>query len=340
MFPMSLKSRFAAAAMAVGAVAFAGLESATGQDAPTTRRLRAAPQWNLLLSEILALKEAHPDQAGRLQQAADLASFPSLTVSLDLVDVVSVSSLVGKAVHAPTWPQSLTDAFAGVAEALGVITEGVLGDFEQEIATFLAANPDRNVSKQRKALDAARSIVGKAAEAASASRKAYLLRKAVDKVRAAKLFPFVVKPPKGKCPDALAKGAYAYGPWAVFDFDDQTVDPYYFEANWGSARISPPRLGFPESLAIDFGYCDGRDKSIVGFECDIQSPDVGTFPLANNVGAFHRGPGFGINMTQQSSITITVLNREDGIVAGTFTFVATNGAGQGQGEFVVRIVPQ
>ena len=322
----------------IGIVATALVAPAAGEVAET-RRLRANPQWNELRTQILAAASVAPSQAGRLQQAADLASVANPSVEGDLFDVVQVNGIVGKAIHAPLWPQPLTDAFAGVADALGVITEGLLSDFQEEIDTFLAANPGTNVSRQTKALDAAHGIVAKAAEQKSAARRAIFLRKAIDKVRTQKLFPYVAKPPKGKCPPRLDKGESAFGPWALYDFDSMFVEPAYFEANWGSAKLIAARPGFPEVLSIDFGYCDGRNKALTGFQADLPNPATGTFSLGNNVGGFQRGPGFTITMTAGSTITITALNREDGIVAGTFNFSASNGAGQGTGEFVLRIDP-
>lgn len=310
-----------------------------------TRRLRAVVEWEALYQEIRALQTANPARAAILERAAAVAIVANPLVDGDLKDLLSVNGLVNKAVHSPTQPQSLRDAFATLTTALGGIASGVLDDFEDEIDTFASVNPDRSVAKQRAALAKARGIVSKALEkpAAQFAQQAIQFRKALDVVRSAKLFPYVARGRKGDCVGgsriALDKGEYAFGPWAIYDFDSQSIQGTWFEANWGNARVQRNAQDVPTMLSLNFGYCDGRNTSISNLQFNIQDPAPGTFQVANSVGAFQRGPGFASPLTSGSSLTITALNLEDGIVAGTFTFQANNGAGQGSGEFVLRIDP-
>lgn len=323
-------------------VAFAAPSPA---ELPVTRRLRAVNEWNTVYLEILALAEANPTRAGKLERPATLSLVANPLVDGDLQDLVTINGLVNKAVHAPTQPQSVRDAFSALAIALGALTTGTLDDFEEEIETFVSVNPDRNVTKQRKALEKARGIVAKALErpATQYAQQAIQFRKALDAVRSAKLFPYVAKARKGDCVGGsripLDKGEFAYGPWAIYDFDSQSVEGTWFEANWGSAQVRTNDQGEPTLLSLNFGYCDGRNTSISNLQFSIQNPDVGTFGVGGNVGAFQRGPGFASPLTSNSSLTITAFNLEDGFVAGRFNFVSNNGAGQGSGDFVMRIDP-
>ncbi len=325
----------AAALIALAAPAPAGL--------PVTRRLRAVNEWNAVYLEIQALAEANPARAGKLERPAALSLVANPLVDGDLQDLVTINGLVGKAVNAPTQPQSVRDAFSALALALGGITSGVLDDFEEEIDTFASVNPDRNVTKQRKALEKARGIVAKALErpATQYAQQAIQFGKALAAVRSAKLFPYVAKARKGDCVGGsripLDKGEFAYGPWAIFDFDSQSVEGTWFEANWGNATVRTNDQGVPTLLSLNFGYCDGRNTSISNLQVNLQNPGVGTFGLGSNVGAFQRGPGFASPLTSNSSLTITALNLEDGFVAGRFSFQSNNGAGQGSGDFVIRI---
>ena len=306
-----------------------------------TRRLRAVVEWDDLYVQITDLADQTPSRAAKLTKAADFALRANPLLSGDLHDVIEVNGMVERAVHTPDQPQALRDAFENLTAALGNITNLVLDDFQEEIDTFVSVNPDKSVKRQLKALDAARTLVGKAAQKKSFAQKAIVLRKALDKVSRVKLFPFVAKARKGDCVGGaripLQKGESAFGPWAIYDFDSQAVEATYFEANWGGAQVLLNDQGQPRNLALAFGYCDGRNKSITSLNFSIANPAVGTFTLGNSIGAFHRGPGFGINLTSGSTLTITSLNLVDGYVAGTFDFVATNGAGRGTGEFVMRI---
>lgn len=310
-----------------------------------TRRLRAVAEWNAVYVEINATAGQFPDAAGKLQKAANLAQSANPQLDGDLDDLIQVNALVGKAVHGPLQPQTLKDAFAELGTKLMEITSLVLDDFEEEIATFVSVNPDRKVTKQEKALRKARAIVAKAAEKPPLQygARAGQLRKALAAIRSQKLFPFVSKARKGECVGGsripLQKGEYAYGPWAIYDFDSQSVEATWFEANWGSAVVAKDDQGTPTHLSLYFGYCDGRSKSVTSVECSIANPGEGTFGLGNSVGGYHRGLGFGINMTTGSTLTITSLNLEDGFVAGKIDFVATNGTGRGTAEFVMRIDP-
>jgi hypothetical protein len=315
------------------AALFLALSAAGGRS--DTRRIRATTEWEELRTQLLLVPTTKPGSAGKLSEAVTIVEGGQFLVEEDLFDLIQVNGLVGKAIGNP-YPADLVTAFDRLEEKLAQFADGALQDFQDEIDTFVAANPDKSVVKQRKALEKARDAAVAAALKPTAATRAVALRKAIAKIRKVKVFPYVKNPPKG-CPMKLDPGESAFGPWAIYDFTSQSVEPYYFEANWGSARITRNAMDVVTALSVDFGYCNGQNTGIVNLQFDIANPALGTYGLGSSVGGFQRGPGFVVNLTAASQVTIDFFDPENGVVGGSYSFSATNGAGTGSGSFLLRI---
>lgn len=303
-----------------------------------TTHYRAYDAFDGVYCAILAALEARPDLGRRFERSArelqrgDFRLDEDLKASLIAHNQVSLSfTTVGLEDLQEIIDLRLRFGELGVALRDSVTRE--IDAVEERVDRFASLFPSKSVERQRLAIALAREDVADITTELRFSKSCVKMRKALSRLKSVRTFPYVAKPPRGKCSDVLPNGAFAEGSWALFDFDEQTTYPGFFRANRGTAQ----RFSNGTMLDVSFGYCDGIDRHQVdvGFVCPAS---VGTHVVTGNL---TQGPNtLCCSLSTGSRVTIEAIDPVAGYVSGTFDLRASNGSGGGPGRFFLQLEPE
>jgi hypothetical protein len=300
-----------------------------------TAHYRAAREYNALYCAVVEALRVHPDLGRPWRRAEKALLRGDFRLDEDLKEIrithntISVSfrdSVTG------ILPEVIAtkDAFDTLGRALRPVVEREIDAVEDRLDRYAALFPDKKVTVQRRAIEAARADVAEISIDTNFEQTVIRLRKAASRLKNLRTFPYVERPPRSKCPAPLPRGSIVEGPWALYDFDDQAPYAGFFRANWGS--VTPFSNG--TMLDVRFGYCNGINvQSIEGrFTCPAAP---GTHTVSGSV-------TFGPNslccsLAPGATVTIEAIDTVAGYVSGTFDIRASNGSGGGPGRFFLLL---
>lgn len=244
------------------------------------------------------------------------------------------------AVGGTTVPADVHEAYDALLVAIELRARLAVAEATERVDAFEAANSKKSVKRQRKGIETALAALDaivplRGALLNQGAKRIRGIERALATLRSVKTLPYVAKPPKG-CPDRLAPGESAAGPFTVADFEEQDFLNTYFRANWGYAKTGT-LPGGEEIVEIRFGYCNSRDEDVVALTF-LAPAAAGRHPQGDNRGGFQRGKvGFVSNLTTGSYVEIEEISLAGRFVRGTFLFEALRGTGYGKGSFLIEI---
>lgn len=309
-------------------------------DARTTivRRNRATIEFDDVYVAMTAVVAVEPDLASTYDKASKYLLAGDLLLSNDLKDAYSAWSKTASSFRDARYSgiQAVKDteaAFVPLKLALRDATTAEIDAFEERVNQFAQANPDKPVGKQRQGIEDAREEISSIDDALSYATANKQMKKALAAIRKIKTFPYVAKPPKKDCGKGLTNGEFAEGPWGLYDFDEMRVLPSYFRANVANVTVG----GNPARVSIGIGYCDGERLNRVYVDFSVPA-EPGTY---NVQGGFVQGPGgLCCSLRPTSSVTITSIDLENKVVAGTMLIQSSATFAGGPGRFLLAIDPE